>query len=166
MQPYSLAIDTLGNIYVGNVENNNVQLIKPGFWGEYFGGETPANAGNGVPDNTVFVAPLGITIDYLGSIYISDNFFSTITKIGPSGIVTTLAGGGNAGQNGIGVAAGFNGPIGLGTDLEGNVYVADFDDEEIRKISSSRSGNNFSRQQFHRSYNGTGTLPLLMGLWV
>ncbi len=136
-EPYSLAINTLGNIYVGDVFNNNIQLISPVFGVSIFGGETPANAGNGVPDDTVFVAPLGIATDYLGSIYISNNFYSMITKISPSGVVTTLAGGGNPGQNGIGMAAGFNGPIGLATDLQGNVYVADFDDEQIRKISSS-----------------------------
>ncbi len=134
-EPYALAVDTLGNIYVADAFNNRIRLISPVFGVSYFGGNTPADSGNSVPNITAFGSPVGIAIDYTGTIYVTDNVETWITKISPSGVVTTFAGGGRAGQNGLGMTAGFYGPYGLAVDLNRNLYVADFDGAEIRKIS-------------------------------
>ena len=59
-----------------------------------------------------------------------------LRKITPAGVVTTLAGSTTAGSsNGTGTAASFNGPRGVAVDSTGYVYVADYFNQKIRKIS-------------------------------
>ncbi|MGI9545534.1 MAG: sterol desaturase family protein, partial [Cyclobacteriaceae bacterium] len=98
------------------------------------------NGERGFDDGTGATArfnnPRGIVVDKLGNLYLSDFRNHSIRKISPDGQVVTFAGNGTAGDaNGIGVAAQFNGPWGLAIDIHGNLYVADTDNNKIRKIS-------------------------------
>jgi hypothetical protein len=80
--------------------------------------------------------PGGVAFDGAGNLYVTDAGNQNIRKIAPGGVVTALAGAvGNAGNvDGTGAAAQFNFPIGLATDSLGNVYVADTQDQAIRRI--------------------------------
>ena len=71
------------------------------------------------------------------SVYVADTYNHLIRKITSSGVVSTLAGtAGTAGSaNGTGTSATFNQPIGVAVDSSGNVYVADYNNHLIRKIS-------------------------------
>src|SRR5205823_4431846 len=97
--------------------------------------------GSGTNDGTGsaarFYGPDGVALDNAGNIYVADYANSTIRKITPGGVVTTLAG--SAGQygtnDGIGTAARFYGPAGLALDNAGNIYVADYENATIRKIT-------------------------------
>ena len=90
---------------------------------------------DGTGSSASFEQPLGATTDNQGNIYIADGAANNIRKITPSGVVTTLAGLYQGFSNGTGTSASFWHPVGLATDALGNIYVADEDNNAIRKIT-------------------------------
>jgi sugar lactone lactonase YvrE len=144
--PQGVAIDSAGNAYVSDTANHVIRKIAPG------GGVTTlaGQAGNsGTLDGTgaaaQFDGPTGIAVDSAGNVYVADTYNSTIRKISPAGVVSTLAGlaptaGAPAPENqgsanGTGAAARFQTPRGVAVDGGGNVYVADTQNSTIRKIT-------------------------------
>jgi len=102
-----------------------------------FAGSGQPQAGNGTGRNAYFNMPLGIAIDSSNNIYVADTNNNLIRKINPAGVVSTLAGSGSSGStNGSALSASFNQPIGITVDNSGNVYVADYGNNLIRKISN------------------------------
>ena len=86
-----------------------------------------------------FYYPEGVAVDRLGNVYVSDSDNYTVRKITPSGEVTTLAGvpGQSGTTDGVGNIARFAGPYGLTADNIGNVYVADPNNNSVRKITAT-----------------------------
>ena len=90
-----------------------------------------------------FFDPMALAMDASGNFYVGDWQLSNIRKITPAGVVTTLAGpdtseGATYGYiDGAGTAARFNSPSGLAVDGDGNVYVGDFGNARIRKVTPS-----------------------------
>ena len=84
-----------------------------------------------------FNSTRGVASDNAGNVYVADTDNSTIRKITPAGVVTTLAGtaAGFGSADGTGAAARFNFPSRVATDSAGNVYVADTNNSTIRKIT-------------------------------
>lgn len=81
--------------------------------------------------------PLAVATDYHGNVYVVDSFNHVIRKIMRNGRVVTVAGSGSRGAaDGVGTAASFNEPRGIAVDYRGDVYVADYGNHKIRRISA------------------------------
>ncbi|WP_310558314.1 putative Ig domain-containing protein [Flavobacterium sp.] len=133
--PTGIAVDSSGNIYVADTGNNIVRKITPAGIVTTFAGSGISGDINGVNLSARFNRPTGIAIDISGNIYIADWLSNKIRKI-TAGVVSTFAGRGGIGDvDGPSNVAIFNSPIGLTVDINGNVYVADRDNNKIRKIT-------------------------------
>jgi sugar lactone lactonase YvrE len=82
-----------------------------------------------------FSVPQGIAVDAAGNVYIADLFNHRIRKMTPTGLVTTLAGGGSGSSDGVGSAARFSQPTAVAVDRAGNVFVAEGFNSTIRKVT-------------------------------
>jgi DNA-binding beta-propeller fold protein YncE len=139
-QPYGIATDAAGNVYVADSGNNAIRMItiSTGLVSTVAGGTYGSNDGTGGPGGTAqFAEPYSVALNAAGDIYVADFNNNTIRLIAPGGMVTTFAGtAGLAGStDATGPAARFWGPRGVATDSSGNVYVADRNNGTIRFIT-------------------------------
>src|SRR5262249_45013627 len=133
-----LAVDSEGNIYVGDRYNDTVRKITPaGLVSTLAGLAGVPGSADGMGSAARFYEPYGVAVDSASNVYVVDRNNSTIRKITPAGLVTTLAGlAGSAGSiDGTGAAARFNLPTAIAIDTGGNLYVADTFNNTIRKIT-------------------------------
>jgi len=135
-RPHGLAIDHDNNLYVADTDNNRIRKISP------FGVvSTLAGSEEGFEDGAVkdakFNRPMDIVFDQDHNLYVAEFGNNCIRKITPDGMVTTLTGGIEGFQDGVLAEAKFNSPFGLTIDPLGNLYVAEFNNHKIRKITSS-----------------------------
>jgi DNA-binding beta-propeller fold protein YncE len=136
--PYGIANDSAGSIYVADTNNNTIRRISPQGLVSTLAGTAGINGSdNGTGVAASFSYPYNIAVDSAGTIYVADNGNNIIRKITAAGVVTTLAGtaGVTGSADGTGSGASFNGPTGIAVDSAGNVYVADTQNSTIRKIS-------------------------------
>jgi gliding motility-associated-like protein len=138
-QPVDVTTDAAGNIYVADGGNNKIRKVTPAGLVTTFAGNGAPGFADGTGTAAAFAFPLAIVADKAGNLYVADAIYNQrIRKITPSQVVTTLAGNGNIGfDNGIGTAATFSYPYGIGIDNAGNLYIADNQNEVYRKISTS-----------------------------
>jgi sugar lactone lactonase YvrE len=136
--PWGVAVDSAGNVYVADTLNNTIRKVTPGGVVTTLAG-LAGNAGSADRTGSAarFSGPDGVAVDSAGNVYVADTANNTIRKVTPGGVVTTLAGlAGNPGSaDGTGSAARFNFPVGVAVDSTGNVYVADRDNDTIRKVT-------------------------------
>jgi RHS repeat-associated protein len=136
-EPLGIAVDASGNIYVAESNKNIISKILPNGVVTLLAGSGSAGLLDGTSQSAKFNHPAGLTIDGSGNIYVADQSNHAIRKITPAGNVSTLAGNGIIGStNGIGSAARFNNPTGVALDASGNVFVADYANNMIRKITA------------------------------
>lgn len=138
LNPYTMVRDSSDNIYVADQYNNAIRKITPAGVVTTFAGGT-AGSTDGTGTSARFANPLGIGIDSSNNLYVADTANSTIRKITPAGVVTTIAGsvGSIGSTDGTGTAARFKYPAGLTVDSSGNIFVVDQGNNTIRKVTSS-----------------------------
>jgi sugar lactone lactonase YvrE len=137
--PFGIAMDSHGNLFITTLWNT-IREITPAGIVSIFAGDSLGNPGStdGTGTAARFNTPVGITIDANDNIFVADAQNRSIRKITPAGVVTTFAGGGPSGSaDGTGTAASFNEPWGLGKDANGNIYVVDAGNNNIRKITQA-----------------------------
>lgn len=138
-QPFDLATDKLGNLYVADTRNSVIRKIGPTGIVTTVAGTAGAHGSSDEIGAATrqFFAPMGITADAAGNLYVTNPDIHVIRKITPAGVVSTLAGlAGKAGHiDGAGLLARFDSPFRITSDQAGNLYVSD--NYTIRKIDSA-----------------------------
>ena len=136
--PGGLALDGLGNLYVSDGGNCTIRRITAGGVVTTVAGLAGASGSiDGTGSTARFASPIGLAMDPSGNVYVADADNATIRLVTPGGVVTTFAGtaGSYGPADGTGAAAQFRLPIGLATDAAGNIYVADYFNHAVRKIT-------------------------------
>jgi trimeric autotransporter adhesin len=140
-QPYGVAVDTAGNVYVADYGNNRVRRIGlDGTISTVAGNGQGALAGEDVPAVTApLLTPRNVAFDAAGNLFISEFTGHRVRKMTPDGRIATVAGNGIAGyggDTGPATAAQLNFPAGLAFDRAGALYIADSSNHRARKVSS------------------------------
>ena len=131
-------MDSTGNLFV--VDGARVRRVAPsGTIATVAGNGTPGYSGDGGPAvSAQFGYPGAIAADRLGNLFIAD--FNSVRKVSASGLISTVAGNGTAGFSGDGgpaTKAQLSGPSGLAVDDAGSIYIADYGNLRVRKVSTS-----------------------------
>jgi sugar lactone lactonase YvrE len=177
--PFGLAVDNTGNIYVADTYNSTIRKVTAAGmvttlagdasvtnqYGFPFGGGYADGMGNAARFNY----PKGVAADGAGNVFVADTYNNAIRKITPNGMVTTLAGlppfdsNGNSMDGSVGSADGMGSdarfflPSGVAVDSAGNIYVADSDNQEIRKVTSAGMVTTLAGLAGHHGGSADGT---------
>ena len=141
--PTGIVTDALGNLYIADANNHVVRKVSTaGIITTFAGtGGVAGHAGDGgAATSATMRTPIDITFDRYGNMYIAEADNHLIRKIDAAGIISTIAGTGAAGFSGDGgaaTAAKFNYPTGVSCDSSGNLYVADQNNNRVRKITTA-----------------------------
>jgi trimeric autotransporter adhesin len=140
-EPAGIALDATGNIYVADVKNSRIRKITTA-------GVISTIAGTGVAgfsgDNDTATKaslnmPTGVAVDDSGNVYIADRKNNRIRKVNAAGIITTIVGTGAATYNGesfpVNTMVAVNLPSGVAVSPAGELYIADSENDLIRKIN-------------------------------
>ena len=140
-QPYGVAVDPAGNVYIADLGNARVRKISVDGTIETIAGggaSVPGAAISAPAINSQLLEPRNVAVDPDGTLYISDFAANSVYKVSPGGALSLLAGSGNAGFSGDGSLATLGqlkAPAGIASDKNGNIYVADSGNNRVRKIS-------------------------------
>lgn len=155
-----LALDAQDNIYVTEIWNRCIRKIDPSGNVSTFAGSLDDNLS--IP--SVFHGVSALAVDHLNNVYVVDDFFDVIYKVTPNGNVTLYAGDGVQGYvDGPVAQARFNGIVGLVIDKNDNLYVSEFRNHTIRKISSSGVVSTFSGNRILGYVDGNSNEAKFLG---
>jgi len=167
--PQGVAMDSSGNVYVTDGWNSTIRKIAPSgtnLMVSTIAGQVGKSVeADGTGSAASFDFPFGMAVDSARNIYVADAYSSTIRKMTPSGtnwVVGTIAGlaGSNGSVDGTGTVARFFLPEGVAVDNAGNVYVADTQNDTIRKgvINSNVTSPDPTLVGWWELDEGTGTI--------
>jgi sugar lactone lactonase YvrE len=141
--PTSVAVDSFGNVFVGDSDNGAIRMISNGMISTIAGNGTLSDTGNGgLASAAQFSAMGGIAVDAKDNIYVADTNNNAIRLFPINGVVSTIAGTGVQGYIGDGSLATFgelNNPRAVAVTPSGDVYFADTGNNAVRLLEISSS---------------------------
>ena len=142
--PYAVALDQAGNLYVADSNNNRVRKVTgAGTISTFAGTGTAGYSGDGGPATQAELdSPEGVAVDSAGNVYIADQNNQSVRRVAANGTITTYAGNGtgqvgHSGDGGPAIQATLNFPQGLAVDAGGNLYIADRQNNRVRRVAPS-----------------------------
>lgn len=136
--PTGVVLDSANNVYIADTGNSTIRKVTPaGVVTTVAGVPGTHGAADGSGTSATFYIPQALALDSGGNLYVLDAGNNNIRKITPGGTVSTLAGtaGITGSADGTGAAASFNNPVAMAIDAKGNLFVADSNNNAIRKIT-------------------------------
>lgn len=161
--PRGICIDGAGNMYVADFFNHKIRKITPAGVVTTIAGTGSSGNVDATGTSASFNRPSGICVDMAGNLYVADQLNHRIRKISTSAVVTTLAGSTSGFVDATGTSAKFNLPYGVCVDGAGIVYVADFNNQRIRKVTSAGVVTTFAGNGTASAVDGVGTSATFNG---
>lgn len=142
-KPIGIAIDASGNLYIASKQNSRIRKVNlsTGIISTVAGNGIQGFGGDGgLATDANLYEPSGLALDALGNLYIADSHNNRIRKVDANtGIISTVAGDGSysfGGDGGLATNASLYNPLGITIDAFGNFYIADTDNNRIRKVNA------------------------------
>ncbi len=141
--PQSIKIDSSGNIYIADGENNRLRKISgaTGIITTVCGTGLSGDSGDGGPATSAKMhGPVGLCLDKLGNVYFADYYNNRVRKIDFStGLITAFAGTGATGytgDNGLAINATFSSAVGVFADSSDNIFICDQYNHAVRRVDA------------------------------
>ena len=162
-RPSGVVLDGAGNLYIADTWNRRIRKVDAaGVITTVAGDGTEGYGGDGGPATEAqLYFPSRVALDGAGNLYFSDQGNERIRKVDAAGVITTVAGNGTRGSGGDGgaaTAAQLNSPVGVALDGAGNLYIADWGNNRIRKVDYSGNISTVAGTGA-RNFGGDGGLP-------
>ena len=138
--PTGVAVDSLGNVYIADGNQRLIRRVTPdGVINSVAGNDLLQDLNDGgLAIEAKLELPEGVFVDARGVIYIADTGHQRVRRVTLDGVINTIAGNGLFRFNGDGgpaVTAALNGPNAITTDRAGNLFISDFRNQRIRRVS-------------------------------
>lgn len=141
--PYGVAVDAQGNAFIADQYNHRIRMVAAatGVLSTVAGTGVAGYNGDGPATTVRLYYPSGLATDGVGNVYIADQYNHRVRKITlATGALTTIAGtgaAGSAGDNGQATIAQLNYPHGVALDSANNLYIADYQNHKVRRVSAA-----------------------------
>jgi trimeric autotransporter adhesin len=140
--PASVFLDGAGNLYIGDLGGMKIRKVNAAGYISTFAGNGSASSGGdgGQATNAQLYYPYGVVVDSANNVYICESGYNKIRKVNSSGIISTFAGiggyiAGYSGDGGPAINAQFYHPSAITLNSSGNIYIGDYENNVIRKIT-------------------------------